>query len=70
MNIVRYNEMYYAIPQGLRMNWLQKSDLLDQHIKKSLNLDDLFKQLGKAGKNYKLSTKLKDLFNNNKLVNF
>ena len=59
MNIVRYNEMYYAIPQGLRMNWLQKSDLLDQHIKKSLNLDDLFKQLGKAGKNYKLSTKLK-----------
>ena len=34
------------VPQGLRMNWLKQSDLLDQHITKSSDLDDLFKNWG------------------------
>ena len=59
MNIIRFKEMYYAVPQGLRMNWLNQSDLLDQHIIKSSNLDDLFKQLGETRKTYKIKTKLK-----------
>ena len=41
------------MPQGLRMNWLKQSDLLDQHITKSSNLDDLFKKLGETGKHIK-----------------
>ena len=43
LNIVRYNEIYYAIPQGLRMNWVKEEDLKDVHILKSKNLNELFK---------------------------
>ena len=61
MNIIRFKEMYCAMPQGLRMNWLNQSDLLDQHIIKSSNLDDLFKQLGETRKTYKIKTKLSSI---------
>ncbi len=58
MNIVRYQEMYYAIPQGLRMNWVKETDLLDVHIRKSSDLDTLFKKIGQNKKTYKIKIKL------------
>lgn len=49
LNIVRYEETYFALPQGLRLNWVKNEDLKDVHILKSKNLNDLFKLVEGGG---------------------
>ena len=56
MNIVKYNYFYYALPIGLRINWMEEEDLKDAHIVRSKNLNDLFDQIGNQKTKDKLKT--------------
>jgi len=56
LNVVRYNFFYYALPIGLRINWMEEEDLKDVHVVRSKNLNDLFDQIGNQKTKDKLIT--------------
>ncbi len=56
LNIVKYNYYYYALPIGLRINWMEEEDLKDVHIVRSKNLNDLFNKIGNQKSKDKLKT--------------
>ena len=58
MNIVRFEESYFAVPQELRMNWAVEKDLFDIHIIKADNLESLFQKIGNIKITYKIKIRL------------
>ena len=58
MNIVRFEESYFAVPQELRMNWAVEKDLFDIHIIKADNIESLFQKIGNIKITYKIKIRL------------